>query len=609
MPHLTVREPGHVIVAVPLRDGLRVGRHEQNELPLADHRVSRQHIIFSQRADGWWVKDLRSTHGTLVNGARLDAHRLTEGDRIQVGSVLITFAEAEVSHEIVHEQLTAAEILPRQDSAHQRLRLVYEVSRAIGALEDEDELLGRMLEAILDVFACERAQVGLSDGTEGGLRRVVRARGGAAADDIVLSRAMIEAILKRRQGVILSNTGGRDAPGTLIRERILSAMGAPLLAGSRLLGLIYVDDRTRIDRFSPQDLDFLMSLGHLTAAALEGAERLRSATAMAEALGAGGPTDELIGASEPMVRLKAQIHKYSAASANALIRGESGSGKELIARLLHTLSPRAAQPFVTLNCAAIPETLIESELFGYVKGAFTGAVRDKRGKFTLADRGTLFLDEIGDLDLAAQAKLLRALQEGEIQPVGAEKTHRVNVRVVSATHKDLTKEIAARRFREDLYYRLNVVEIEAPPLRERGDDIELLAQTLLKSSASGMGKRLEGFTPAALTTLRRHPWPGNVRELGNEMERAAINADGPLVDVTDLSPRLRPALADAPAASTRSSTLAERFNQLDVQERQLVEEALRTARGNLSEAARLLGITRIMMKRRVDRFGLSAGDE
>jgi Nif-specific regulatory protein len=611
MAHLIVSEPDQVAVAVPLRNGLRVGRHERNDLMLADHRVSRQHVEFTQTEEGWWAKDLRSSHGTFVNGARIETHRLTEGDQVQVGSVLIAFSEAEVPHEIVHEQRTSAALAPmRDEGAHRRLRLVYEVSRAIGALEDEDELLGRMLEAILDVLDCDRALVGLSNGAEGSLRRVVRTRGADVADPIVLSRAMIEAILQRRQGVILRNAGGRETPHTLVRERILSAMGAPLLSGSRLLGLLYVDDRARVDRFSPQDLEFLTSLGHLTAAALDGAERLRSATAMAEALGAGGPTDELIGASEPMVRLKAQTHKYGVASANVLIRGESGTGKELIARLLHSLSPRASQPFVTLNCAAIPETMIESELFGYVKGAFTGAVRDKRGKFALADRGTLFLDEIGDLDLAAQAKVLRVLQEGELQPLGSEKTLRVNVRVLSATHKDLLKEIAARRFREDLYYRLNVVEIETPPLRERGNDIEILAQALLQTAASGVGKRHEGFTPAALAALRRHTWPGNVRELRNEMERAAINADGPLVDVTDLSPRLRPASAEAaPAASGNAPTLAERFSQLDVLERQLIEEALRTARGNLSEASRLLGITRIMLKRRVDRFGLNLRDE
>ncbi|EYF03088.1 sigma-54-dependent Fis family transcriptional regulator [Chondromyces apiculatus] len=611
MAHIIVTEPGQVSVAVPLRDGLRAGRHERNDLVLADHRVSRQQIEFSRTPAGWRVKDLRSTHGTFVNGGRIEeSHELTDGDRIQVGSVLITFIEAEVTQQIVHEQLTSAAI-PSQpdDGANRRLRLVYEVSRAIGALENEDELLGRMLEAILDVLDCDRALVGLTSGPEGSLRRVVRSRKTAAAEEIVLSRAMVEAILQRRQGVILRNAGGRETPHTLVREHILSAMGAPLLVGSRLLGLLYVDDRARVDRFSPQDLEFLTSLGHLTAAALEGAERLRSATAMAEALGAGGPTDDLIGASPPMLQLKAQLHKYGAASANVLIRGESGTGKELIAHLLHTLSPRAAQPFITLNCAAIPESMIESELFGYVKGAFTGAIRDKRGKFTLADRGTLFLDEIGDLDLAAQAKLLRALQEGEIQPLGAEKTHRVNVRVVSATHKDLVKEIAARRFREDLYYRLNVIEVETPPLREREGDLELLAQALLQSSASSADKRLEGFTPAALAALRRHPWPGNVRELRNEMERAAINADGPLVDFTDLSPRLRSASAETPAAPSAGATLAERFGQLDVLERQLVEEALRTARGNLSEASRLLGITRIMLKRRVDRFGLNARDD
>jgi Nif-specific regulatory protein len=290
-----------------------------------------------------------------------------------------------------------------------------------------------------------------------------------------------------------------------------------------------------------------------------------------------------------------------------LVRGESGSGKELIARALHTSSPRAERPFVTLNCAAIPETMLESELFGYEKGAFTGAVAKKRGKFALADGGTLFLDEIGDLALPAQAKLLRAIQEGEIQPLGAERTQKVDVRVVSATHKDLMKEIADKRFREDLYYRLAVVEIEVPPLREREGDVALLATALMRRSAAQMGKRLDGFTDAALAALVRHDWPGNVRELRNEIERAVINADGALVDAHDLSPRLGAARPKPGQPRTRS--LAEQFAELEPTEKSLVEDAMSQAKGNVSEAARLLGITRIMMKRRVDKLLGGGKDE
>ena len=609
MAYIILREPGQAPIPIPLHDGFRAGRHVENDLQLRDHQASRQHVQFSLAAERWSITDLGSTQGTLVNGARIDTHVLQDNDRIQVGNVLLTFVAEGDPHEIVHQQVTENRPPAQGDGADRRLRLVYDLSRAVGALEDADELLGRMLAAILEVLGCERAMAGLiGDEEDGGLRRVVRVRG-SLREDVVVSRAMIEAMTVRRQGIILRNAGDREVPQTLVREGILSAMGVPLQAGSRLFGFLYVDDRSHFDRFSPQDLDFLTSLGHLTAAALESANRFHRVAALAEALVANNPTDELIGASAPMRQLRAQIQRYGAsAGTNILIRGESGTGKELVARALHAVSPRAEQPFVAINCAAIPDAMIESELFGYVRGAFTGANRDRRGRFALADRGTLFLDEIGDLPLGAQATVLRAIEEGEIQPLGSERTLHVNVRIIAATHRDLLTEIAEKRFREDLYYRLNVVEIETPPLRSHDEDIGLLAQTLLCSLAASMGKRIQGLTEAALGALRRHPWPGNVRELRNEMERAAINTESAIVDISDLSPKLRSAVK-GPPPSEPTATLAERFNQLEPMERQLIEEALHAARGNLAEAARLLGITRVMMKRRVERFGLGARDD
>ncbi|WP_437332106.1 sigma 54-interacting transcriptional regulator [Sorangium sp. So ce394] len=607
MPYLVVREPGQVSYTVPLRDGLRLGRSEQNDVVLDDHQVSRFHARFTRSEQGWLVEDLGSTHGTLVNTVRITTHALKAGDRIQVGNILLAFRDDE-EPELVHQQATAA-FAPVRDDTGRRLQLVYELSRAAFDLADRDELLGRTLQSLLDVLGCERALVGLPEPGARGFRRLARTRGGGpGADDIAVSRTLLEAVTVRREGVISHNSGDRGAPKTLVREGILTAMAVPLQAGSLLLGFLYVDARPPTSPFTPQDLDFLTAIGHLSAAALESAQRYRRMEALAEALGPGGPAAELIGASEPMRRLKAQIQKYGASSANVLIQGESGTGKELVARTLHSVSPRAAGPFVTLNCAAIPESMVESELFGYEKGAFTGAAGKKRGKFVLADGGTLFLDEIGDLDLAAQAKVLRALQEGEIQPLGAEKAVHVSVRVVSATHKDLAEEIANKRFREDLYYRLNVVELSVPPLRERGEDIELLARALLKAAASSMGKRELEFTPAALAALKGYGWPGNVRELRNEMERAAIDAELPIVDLYNLSSRLRKGPRAAPAPREGAS-LAERFAALDVTERQLIEEALKAARGNLSEAARQLGITRVMIKRRIDRFGLGFRDE
>jgi Nif-specific regulatory protein len=608
MPTLVVREPGQMPYSLPLREGLRLGRHEQNDVVLDDQQVSRHHARFALSEQGWRIEDLQSTHGTLVNTVRITTHQLRPGDRIQVGNVLLFFREDE-EPELVHQQATAA-FAPVWNESDRRLQLVYEVSRAASACADRDELLGRVLPSILDVLGCERVLVALADPGARGFRRFARTRGGdLGPDDITVSRALLEAVTARREGVIFHNSGERGVPRTLVREGILTAMAVPLLAGSLLVGFLYVDERRASARSTPPDLDFLMALGQLLAAALENAQRTRRLEALAEASGVGVPTGELIGTSEPMRRLKTQLQKYGASTANVLIRGESGTGKELCARTLHNVSPRVAGPFVTLNCAAIPETMVESELFGHEKGAFTGAAGKKRGKFVLADGGTLFLDEIGDLDLAAQAKVLRAIQEGEIQPLGAEKAVHVSVRLVSATHKDLTEEIAKKRFREDLYYRLNVVEILVPPLRERGDDIELLARALLAAAAASMGKRDMGFTPAALAALKAHGWPGNVRELRNEMERAAIDAESPLVDEQNLSPRILQKGRRGSPGAWEGMSLVERYAELEPMEKRLIEEALKASRGNLSEAARQLGITRVMIKRRVDRFGLGFRDE
>lgn len=614
LPHLIVTEPGRVAVAVPLSDGFRVGRHEQNDLVLSDFRVSRQHIRFTCTARGWEVTDLGSTQGMLVNGAKVGARTLQDRDRIQIGGVLLTFhAEDEVPSLVDHRISTTKLPLWSSKDADRRLRLIQVAARAVGAASDTEGLLSEMLDGIIDLFGCERALVGLCEDPRGPIRRILRRRSAASGqDDVVVSRSLLEAMLVRREGVLLRNA--KNAPRTVVREHILCAMGVPLQTATRLFGFLYVDDREQAERFTHEDLDFLSAIGYLTGAALENAERYQRAAALAEALGDESPTAEIIGRSPPMEQLRSQIIKYGAAlTAHVLVRGESGTGKELVARALHAASPREGHPFVTLNCAAIPESMVESELFGYEKGAFTGAVKDKRGKFALASGGTLFLDEIGDLNSSAQAKVLRAIQEGEIQPLGSEKTMRVDVRIVAATHKDLRGEIVEKRFREDLYYRLAVVELELPPLRSREGDVPLLAEALLRTSASAMGKRLGGFTPAALAALSRYPWPGNVRELRNEVERAAINAEGAFVELSDLSSVVRgagPSPPPAPRATPQpEGTLAERFAALEPLEKQLVEEALARAKGNVSEAARLLGITRMMMRRRVEKLGLTANDD
>ena len=299
-----------------------------------------------------------------------------------------------------------------------------------------------------------------------------------------------------------------------------------------------------------------------------------------ELVGAG----EIIGESPAIRQLLALVKRVAPASATALIQGESGTGKELVARALHEGSPRRGRPFIRVNCAALPETLLESELFGYERGAFTGASARKEGRFELADGGTLLLDEVGDLSAATQAKLLRVLQEGEFERLGGTKTVKVDVRIVAATNQDLALLVRERRFREDLYYRLNVITIEIPPLRERGEDIPLLAQHFLRVHAAKNHRELQGFTEAALDKLRAYPWPGNVRELEHAVERAVILTRGNLIDLADLPPAVSQA---EPATRVVSIPVG---MPLDEVEQRLIEETLRLTKGNKELAAKLLGI-------------------
>jgi two-component system response regulator HydG len=298
----------------------------------------------------------------------------------------------------------------------------------------------------------------------------------------------------------------------------------------------------------------------------------------------------IIGQSSAMRKVMEVVRTVAPSEATVLITGESGTGKELIAKAIHTNSSRAKGPYIAFNCAAITDSLIESELFGHEKGAFTGADKRREGRFMLADKGTLFLDEIGEMPLLMQAKLLRVIQEREIQRVGGEQSLRVDVRLVAATNRDLIKEVAEGRFREDLYYRLNVVALSLPSLRERPEDVPLLARHFLEGFAAKNKKRVKGFTPGAMDKLIRYTWPGNVRELENVVERSVIMLSGEFVSEKELPPALAP--NDAASCFTPGAIAVPPNPTLDDIEKAAIYEALRLHDGNKTEAAKQLGITR-----------------
>jgi len=310
----------------------------------------------------------------------------------------------------------------------------------------------------------------------------------------------------------------------------------------------------------------------------------------------------LVGRSEPMRRVLDQVRKVAATGATVLVLGESGTGKELVARAVHDASPRRDQPFVSISCAAIPETLLESELFGHEKGAFTGAIRRKLGRFELANGGTLFLDEVGEIPAPVQVKLLRVLQERQFERVGGEETVEVDVRVVSATNRDLAQMVRDGRFREDLFYRLNVVPLALPPLRDRPGDVEAIAAHFVARQAPRMGRAVKGISPEALELLRRHRWPGNVRELENVIEQALVFAEGELVSPDDLPEGLRRA-SPAPAlpVPTGDRSLTEILEDL---ERQLILAAYEKARHVKAETARLLGIKPSALYYKLEKYGI-----
>ena len=329
-----------------------------------------------------------------------------------------------------------------------------------------------------------------------------------------------------------------------------------------------------------------------------------------EALGKRYHFENIIARSQKMQEVLSVVARVAGSNATVLLGGESGVGKDLIARAIHQNSRRASGPFIKVNSTAIPDTLFESELFGFEKGAFTGALASKPGKFELADKGTLFLDEIGDVPAAIQVKLLRVLQEREFERLGGTKTLKVDVRLLAATNRDLRAALEQRTFREDLYYRLNVVPIDIPPLREHKEDIPDLAQHFLARFASESEREITGITPAAVNVLMGYHWPGNVRQLENTIERAVALSPGPVIDAGDihLDATGRSAAANASGTGTGNFFLPEGMT-LDQWEDEMIREALRRANGNKSQAARLLGLSRNALRYRLGKLGVEDEEE
>jgi transcriptional regulator with GAF, ATPase, and Fis domain len=594
MASLTVRTPDGQVRTVRLLKRLTsVGRGPDNDVRLDDPAVPDAALHLTSDGSRFEVGSLGATF--LVNGKKQrERHALSTGDVVRVGGTELTFSRDEAaaaparqptpesldpdSHTRDLPGVGAREIamLRRLTAFSERLLKSYAVDAVLESLMDE-------------AIEVTRADKGFLILMESGELRVKVARNLAREniEDALerLSDSIVAKVVQTQKPLILSDALDDpefSASQSVVSLKLLSVMCVPLMHKGELFGLIYVGNDRLVNRFEPKSLDMLTVFAAQASLILQNAmlvNDLRLDNTELRRKLEDQRYGDIVGACQGMRDVYRRIDKIAVTDISVLITGETGTGKELIARELHRRSPRAKGPFITINCGAIPENLLESELFGHVKGAFTGAVATKMGKFQAAIGGTLFLDEIGEMPLQLQVKLLRALQEKIVYKVGDNRGEPVDIRVVAATNKVLEEEVRTNRFREDLYYRLNVVTLKLPPLRERGEDLIVLGRFFLQKYAKEFGSRARGFTPSATVAMKKYAWPGNIRELENRTKKAVVLADKPLLgpDDLDLKPEnLEPVL---PLAQAK-----EEF------QKRYINEVLERNNGNRTKTAKDLGV-------------------
>ncbi|MCB9538722.1 MAG: sigma 54-interacting transcriptional regulator [Myxococcales bacterium] len=606
-----------------------IGRAADATLTLPDAHLSTNHGRIERDGDTYRYVDRGSSNGSVhvrdgvatpLRGDCLDAE-LWDGDELHLGDpaepviLRVHLAEDEEGAVVAMRPIAEVERFADRITAEPgRLGVLYRHGAALGASTDLDTVLSVAAELVFELLPqATHLAVALKE-RAGRFPVVYASRRDGAPTDIPVSRTLIKRVLEARAGVLLTNAASEmSSARSVVQAGLASTLTVPLWTGADIRGVLHVDNRDATGVFAADDLEVLtVAAGHISFAA-ENARlvaRLRLAEQRLERENRYLKEREqeekfpgIIGQSRGIAQVLEAVGKVRDTRVPVLIQGETGTGKELVARALHYTSQRADHLFVAQNCSALPENLLESELFGHMRGAFTGADRDKKGLFELADRGTIFLDEIAEMPVQLQAKLLRVLQEGEIWPLGAPRPKRVDVRVVSATHQDLEAMVKAGTFRQDLFYRLHVFPIRLPPLRERRDDIGVLARHFLARYGKEFGRPTNGFTPEALARLKAYHWPGNVRELQNELQRVLIQrTEGDLVLVEDLSPRIlgETSLVDDPRVPR--GTLKE---MMDAVERVLLARALREHDNNKTRAAETLGITREGLHKKLGRFGMN----
>lgn len=579
---------------------IRIGRGNGCQICLSDPLSSRTHAIISYEGGKWIASDADSRNGTLVNEKKITQVNLVSGDRIRIGSTEILFE------------------LPSQDTdsdenCRQTLIVESQLSREASGIDAVSQLLNKRREQdMIDLYQLsiclircnspdEVANVGLE---------MLRVRTNATAvgflwvddqNELKPQRILPPEMANRlRLNRSLTERVSREGCAVWIKDEILAgskeksfadAICVPLVNQTSVMGAIHL--YREHEQFVQDHFDFAISAGNMLAVALESSRAQASLTAERQRLvQRSADFSELIGGCPAMMKLKDRIARVAKASGCALIRGESGVGKELVSRAIHRLSPRKDRPLLCVNCAAIPEELMESQLFGHKKGAFTGADKDHAGWFQQAHTGTIFLDEVGELNLEGQAKLLRILEGHPFMPVGDSKEVTTDVRLIAATNRDLREYVRDKKFREDLYYRLSVFELEVPPLRERGGDIEVLLNHFLNHFRTQHGRPTLQLSKESLKKILAYNWPGNVRQLRNVIDSAVVLASGATIEPSDLS------LQDM--GSERIESL-----RLDVWEEKLIREALLRTDNNIIESTKLLGVSRATLYRKLEQYSIN----
>jgi Nif-specific regulatory protein len=588
-----------------------LGRLPESGLQLRDLAVSRQHCAITLDGGRCVLRDLDSRHGTFVNGLPIRERVLVSGDLINVGSSLFLFLFRDederagaaggllddsdfMAASTIHLPLAAAnQAEVWSGRAESDLAALVQAAEDLHAVRSTEALARRVLDLAFAVCPAERAAMLLLDSEGEPEAAFARDRRGPA-EPFPVSRTLLSRMVRERLALLASDvvqTPGFGAAASVLAERLSSLLAVPLqaagAASSAVTGLLYADTRDAAAPFDPGHLAIVTVACRMAALALDTVRRFEWQEAERRRLEAALGSD-LVGESQRMQEVYRLLVRAAGTPSTVLLGGESGTGKELAARTLHDRSPRAGRPFVAINCATLSETLLESELFGHERGAFTGALERKMGKLEVADSGTVFLDEVAEIKPSLQAKLLRFLQEREFERVGGTRTIKVDVRVVAATHRNLERAIREGAFRADLYYRLAVISLTLPALRERREDISLLASLFAARFSRELGRPVAGFSAGARACLERYTWPGNVRELKNAVERAVALGEGELIVPSDLPEAVLESAAGAGKAE--AAGLPEFHAAVNDFKKRLIVDAVREAHGNVSSAARALGL-------------------